>query len=261
MGVEFERLAQWSVPHFGLFYQEIRDEYPQFDVHAPLVPNPTVTARPGAEFLAVRAGVIPDVRCWFINHDSTRLIQVQRDRFIHNWRKCDGGDYPHYETIKPIFEADWRRFLAFLESNGLGKPSIRQCEITYINHIEQGLGWDSFAQLGEVLRYWAGDQVGDFLPPLQDAGLALRYAMPAEKGILHIQMDPVIRHQDGKELIQLSLTTRGRPKSGEWTDVSEWLDLGHVWIVNGFEAITTDKMHTIWGKEQVRHAGSRKGMR
>ena len=31
LGVEFTPLAKWSIPHFGLFWSRIRDEYPRCD--------------------------------------------------------------------------------------------------------------------------------------------------------------------------------------------------------------------------------------
>lgn len=30
-------------------------------------------------------------RVFFVNNDNTQLLQVQRDRFIHNWRKVEAG--------------------------------------------------------------------------------------------------------------------------------------------------------------------------
>ena len=37
-------------------------------------------------------------RFWFIGDPGTRLIQVQRDRFVINWRKVTGDEaYPRYE--------------------------------------------------------------------------------------------------------------------------------------------------------------------
>ena len=71
-------------------------------------PLPQVTLGPVAHL---------PVRRWFIHKSETRLLQVQNDRFIHNWRKVGPADeYPHYETIRPIFLTEWTRFYGFLEA-------------------------------------------------------------------------------------------------------------------------------------------------
>ena len=36
LGVEFAPIRGWAVPHFGLYWNEVRSEFPRFDVHAPL---------------------------------------------------------------------------------------------------------------------------------------------------------------------------------------------------------------------------------
>ena len=76
-------------------------------------------------------------RLWFYNEAETELVQVQPDRFIFNWKRgLVAAAYPHYEKIRPSFEAQSAHFREFVTSNGLGEIEIKQCEITYINHIE-----------------------------------------------------------------------------------------------------------------------------
>ena len=95
-------------------------------------------------------GTLP-VRCWFFDTSETRLIQVQNNCFIHNWRKtAETDNYKHYDAIRPIFVDEWSRFLGFLDQNSLAKPDVWQCEITYVNHIERGQGWSVFADLHQV---------------------------------------------------------------------------------------------------------------
>src|SRR5262249_25617305 len=84
---------EWSIPHFGAFWSEISANYPHFEVHPPVGDfNLSLSAAgPQAEL------VLP-VRCWFINEESDRLIQVQHNRFFHNWRRKDpSSPYLHYD--------------------------------------------------------------------------------------------------------------------------------------------------------------------
>jgi hypothetical protein len=36
LGVEFAPLRKWSVPHFGVFWNEIKSDYPRFEVQPAL---------------------------------------------------------------------------------------------------------------------------------------------------------------------------------------------------------------------------------
>ena len=75
-------------------------------------------------------------RLWMVNDNDTRLIQVQPDRLVVNWRKVGGDDvYPRYEAIREQFTAVVDKFSAFLAEQELDELRVNQCEITYINHI------------------------------------------------------------------------------------------------------------------------------
>jgi uncharacterized protein (TIGR04255 family) len=88
--------------------------------------------------------VPPTPRFWFINESGSELIQVQRDRFIKNWRKIGSGDqYPRYEQLRTGFDQDFKQFEDFLKRNQLGAVRVNQCEVTYINHIVAGTGWET----------------------------------------------------------------------------------------------------------------------
>src|SRR5689334_3539501 len=72
----------WSVPHFGLFWSEIKSDYPEFEVHPP-----AGEFRVEFDNKQPEARINLPVRCWFINYKRNRLIQVQSNGFFHNWRK------------------------------------------------------------------------------------------------------------------------------------------------------------------------------
>lgn len=136
MGVQFMPLEGWSAPHFGLFWQEIRNDFPTFSVQPPLLSS-------AREFSPEEF-----IRCWFFHNTDKKIIQVQRDRFLYNWQKpADYEEYPHYESIRPEFEKAWHKFTQFLADNEISDPVIEQYEITYINHFERGREWQSLSDL------------------------------------------------------------------------------------------------------------------
>ena len=75
------------------------------------------------------------------------------------------------------------------------------------------------------------------------------YRLPGDRGRLHISTEPVVRGRDSKEVLQITLTARGAPKSGMTKDLLEWMDLGRNWVVNGFVDFTTVQMHERWGQK------------
>lgn len=252
LGVQFTPLAQFSIPHFGLYWTKIRENYPGFQVQSPL--RPMIEQFGAGQFVQPKLGVelvsVPDIRCWFIDKSGTMLTQVQRGRFIHNWRKLKPEDvYVHYDRIKPSFSEQWKTFCEFLDETALGKPEVNQCEMTYVNHIELGQGWKSYGQLNKVVASWSGTSSGNFLPVPESVNISARYVLPDKKGRLHIEMQPAIRQQDAKEVLQLNLTARGKPESSNLENILEWFDLGHEWIVRGFTDFTAKEMHNFWGRK------------
>ena len=117
LGVEFSGLDNWGVPHFGLFWEHIRNRFPKWDVKAPLdshIENlDNSDAKSGSP---IRILTEPDLRCWFIGEDEKTLVQIQKNRFIYHWRKTKAEDrYPHYnDTVRPAFEEVWKEFNNFV---------------------------------------------------------------------------------------------------------------------------------------------------
>jgi uncharacterized protein (TIGR04255 family) len=250
LAVEFAALERWEIPHFGLFWHNIQSYYPRYEVNAPLISE---IERPRLEFRppqVPRVEVLskPQVRCWFLNEANTELIQIQDDRFVHNWRKVVGTEpYPHYEDhIRPTFERDWQEFCDFLASEKLGAPDVRQCDVTYVNHIDRGKGWETMADLPKLFPCWAGASSGNFLPPPESALFNVSYLMPEDRGRLRIALLHAFRSSDATETLQLTLTARGKPESSASSDILEWLDLGREWVVRGFTDFTSERMHQVW---------------
>lgn len=246
LGVHFHPLENWKIPHFGLFWNHIKREYPKVEVRPALISGEV----PSFE-LAIggpQAEMNPPVRCWFINQSETRLIQVQNNLFIHNWRRPAGGDeqYSHYDDLRPIFEEEWRRFTDFLAEQAIGKVNVTMCEATYINHLDRGVGWESFADIPEVFPCWSGLTSGSFLPPPQTAAIRAFYRMKQPEGQLEIAAQPAIRQTDAREIIQLNVTGRCKPASSDQRDILLSLDAAREWVVRGFTDFTSTKMHEVW---------------
>lgn len=253
LGVQFKPLNKFLVPHFGLFWEKIRSEYPNFEAQTPLASvierfeNDNTSSWKGLEF-SISQGV-PVLRGWFKDNSGTQLIQVQNTRFLINWREQTGDEpYPHYHHIQLKFKAEWERFCEFLKSEDIGQPEIDQCEVTYVNHFEVKKEIENFGNISKVLSFWSDLPSSGPLQTPEAVQFSLRYLMPENKGRLHVTLDPKVRVRDGKEILQMNLTARGNPGSSNLEEICEWFNLGHTWIVEGFTQLTTPEMHKLWGR-------------
>jgi uncharacterized protein (TIGR04255 family) len=253
LSIQFAPISGFGIPHLGLYWARIREAFGRFEVQPALA---SVTEQFG-EPIAIhrtRIGIQllqqPDVRCWFLDASGCRMLQVQRDRFIHNWRQVTGEEqYPRYPSVRQTLETEWARFCDFLHSEKLGAPSVNQCEVTYVNHLEYGRGWKGYGELAKALAAWSGEGSDHFLPAPERASMELHYGLPNDAGRLHISVEPVIRRRDSKEILQLALTARGAPRSSSASDIFAWMDLGREWVVRGFADFTTSTMHRLWGRK------------
>jgi uncharacterized protein (TIGR04255 family) len=249
LSVQFERLTSMRSAHFGMYWKEIYERFSKTEERGELQtvvelqPESTQSAV-GIQFEALEAPPTP--RFWFVNKDGTELIQLQRDRFIKNWRKSKEGDkYPRYELVRERFERDFSGFQDFASRYDLGVIRINQCEVTYINHIVAGNGWETHADISKVFTVWQ-QPTAHFPGVAQDVTFRARFPISDSSGAftgrLHASMQPVVRVTDGVPMFVLELTARGQV--GEGTD---FFDLGRDWIVRSFKELTTPDMHQVWG--------------
>ncbi len=217
LSAQFDRLPAMRLVHFGLFWQKMKDRFPETEEKPALTqiverfPDPLA---PGGRvrFEALELPELP--RLWLLNKGRTEMIQVQNDRFIKNWRKQSEADpYPHYEpVIKPAFERDFQDFQSFLAEESLGAARVNQCEVTYVNHIISGEGWNRFAEIDRVFTFW--NQIATPVPGnAEDLSLHLRFVIPNEEsrpiGRLHVDVQPAFQASDNRPMFVMNLTARG----------------------------------------------------
>ena len=243
LGVEFEPLHLWQIPHFGLFWSKIRSDYQNFSVQPPL---PQQVERFGNErnTFTINLTPQPQPRCWFFDSTNSWLLQIQNSRFISNWKQ-NHSTYPNYEGFYGRFENEWSKFKEFLSSENMGELKLLQCEVSYINHVEIE---DSFDNLSEIFPVWAGLKKDGFLPNPEAVVINTVYVIPENLGRLYIEMQPIIRQTDFKAALQLSVTAKVKTASNE--ELKESLDLAHNWVIESFTDFTSDKIHKIWQRKQ-----------
>jgi len=196
---------------------------------------------------------VPDPpRYWFATEAGSQLIQVQQDRFVHNWRKTtDAEPYPRYESIRKPFAENLEVFCGFLSENRIGDFVPNQVELTYVNIIPSGEGWERFCEIEKVVTVSRLEYSDNFLSEPENINYYERHLIHDEGqpiGRLHINIKPTIRISDNKQMLEMNLVARGIPIGSDIEGVLKFLDLGREWIVRGFASITRPEMHKQWGR-------------
>ena len=260
LSVQFEPLEGLRVAHLGLLWNEFRERFPKTEERPPIEAviekfEPRSPAKVGVRIETYEIPPVP--RTWLLNEASTELIQVQPDRFIHNWRKIGEGDeYPRYEKIRESFRQELETFSQFLAREKVGELRFNQCEVTYVNHIVAGEGWERHGQIESIFNLWTTRPSHAFLQEPDDAGFRTRYIIQSANGVpigrLHVEVQPAWRTSDMKPMYVLNLTARGVPQGNGFEGAFDFLNTGRKWIVEGFASITTPRMHSIWRRLDVK---------
>lgn len=251
LSVQFDRLNV-TTAQLGLIWQKYRARFPKLQEKPELDAIVERFGPPKAVIPAVRfeMGAVPAPRLWFISESDCDLVQVQRDRFIRNWRKTDGNpDYPSYEKLRGSFAKDWELFAHFVAEEIKAPLVPNQCEVTYVNILEDLRPSD----LPKLFTWVSGKTTDGFLGEPEDAELTLRYQLKDDNGQpwgrLHIVAAPAMRATDSKPVIRLSITSRGAPATKDFDGAIACLDKGHEAVVRGFTSITTPEMHKTWERK------------
>ena len=227
-GVSFHRIEGFSTVHFGVLWTLFAEEFPGVEDQRPLI-----KPGPGPHELFPQ-----DRRVWFVSADERYLVQVQRDRFLFNWRRLDKEDvYPRFEAV---FTAFARHLGAFKEF--VGELETEQFELTYINVIPMRSA--SYSDVGSILRDlpWRADSI--LHAPEGFQWVVEGLAPFGGDSRLTVVAQGARRKEDDAPVIRLELTVRG-PAT---VDLATWFESAHDSIVQSFVDLTTDDAHSTWGR-------------
>jgi len=208
-GATFAPLANLKAPHLGLFWNEVKSEFVRCE-HAPPVGSLNDIIEP-------ESGV-PLPRVWFINAEDDHLLQIQKNKFLLNWRKRENV-YPHFEDISEKFYLYFGMFQESLEVNDVGQVNILELELSYINIIPKGEGWDSVEKVKDLFPDLSMEYVGDRFLSSPDS-INWQTTFKSDKlGNRFIKSQFAKRIIDGHPLINLEIGVRGNSN-----DVKGWFN-------------------------------------
>ncbi|HTR54971.1 MAG TPA: hypothetical protein VMJ10_30005 [Kofleriaceae bacterium] len=128
----------------GLYLAERTDRFPRHEVHEPIVN----VNEPGWIEMP------PPVRVWLVSADDGWLVQLQRDRFLANWRKRGTAAYPGFTRSGGAMQFaldEFSRFQAFCQRiHGGEKPVAATVDVSKIDLLVQGREWHEVAEALEI---------------------------------------------------------------------------------------------------------------
>lgn len=245
----FEPLVALRQAHIGFFWSKIRDQFPEVEDHEPRPPYVESleddTPRPAFE-LEILSAPMPN-RAWFVASDKTELLQLQRDRFVHNWRHQNDG-YPHFEPLLANFVDGFTTLRTTLQELGLPSPRLNHAEVTYVNRIEA-------SALDQFLTFVTCPDLsaGGVMPNEAFGQLGLRFPVRSDDktvGHLYTECLPAPAAGDEGPGYQMTLTFRAPMPEPRFDDLQDLLLQGRSAIVHTFAGITQSRYHEQWGRIQ-----------
>ena len=140
--VDFKPIAHFKAAHFGVIWQRFQSDYPTCEDKIPLFSADSLSTEfPNQTF--------PLPRVWMIHRDDSRVIQVQNDRFIFNWRKRD-DEYPTFDKIYPEFKRNYDVFVRTITDLGLPELQPVRVQLSYVNPMPKGDAWNDISEISAL---------------------------------------------------------------------------------------------------------------
>jgi uncharacterized protein (TIGR04255 family) len=250
LSIQFDELRNFRTTHFGMYHATVKDRFPVVEDKPRIEPViesfPRVPRVPALRIAPAGGG--PD-RVWFIEPaDGSMLLQLQPDRFVFNWCKKEGQEYPRYESYRPRLLKEFEQFSNFAAGQELGEVKPNLCEVTYVNRIdpiENETPTDCFAMVFTGIDWKSSD---GWLPQPPDVVTLNRvFTIGEEKGRLYAEAS-IATDKAAGGFILLKITARVIHKDGD--DLQENMDLAHLWVVKSFVSLTEEHVrHERWGQK------------
>ncbi len=261
-GIQFNTLQKLLTPHLGSLWELYQKEgYTECEEHPPLPRRIEPLHRAPLPHITLNKETAPPFpRIWFLHETSDKIIQIQRDRFIFNWRAFKpGSQYPGLDSIVNDFEKHFRCFEDFMMMQGERIKQI-QYELSYLDHIPRGEEWENLGDLGLILnRLIAKGRKEHFLDRAESVNWRTSFQLSADARLSVAIRNRILPQK--KEVLQIEWTARGplaRPSTSTKENSAmlppsrEWFKLAREHIRQKFMSLFNEDVQTkMWGKKDV----------
>jgi uncharacterized protein (TIGR04255 family) len=251
-GVALEGLAADTGAVLGAFWKDrLRQQFPSLQQQPPYSPRseefpPAI----GNVALNLVTGV-PVPRFWAQSSDGQEILQLHPGWFACNWRKVQPNDqYHRWGSRREAFQRYFSELSGYLVEDGSGEPKIRQCEVTYINHIFPSATWSRHTEFSKIFEL---PLKRDLPYSLEQISFQAQFTLADDDepyGRLYINILPAFAPNGKTPLYVFELTARGAPQGDGTEGALLFLDRGRQAIDRTFLSLTTGRMHQDWGREK-----------
>jgi uncharacterized protein (TIGR04255 family) len=252
LAVQFVRLEKLRSPQMGLLWQELKRKYPKFEELAELPPMEDALSGPNTEVRIVEEDSLAR-RVWFLNEEGTDLLQIQRDRIAHNWRRLsDESPYPSFQETLAVFQEEFAHFEDFSSRMELGPVSADRCELTYVDHIDVGdrAAVRTLGSLGDLLGFWQRGFSVKALGEPRFAACQLRFRSEKAAGSpaidVLVEVSPARYLQGHRNILLMKTIAQGAASGENWEAVNRFMNEAHDLIQDCFLSITTREIQDFW---------------
>jgi uncharacterized protein (TIGR04255 family) len=248
-GVAFDGLTAEAGALLAAFWkEELRQRFPSLQQQPPYTPPDEQFPADGRAARFNLITELPPTRLWAQSGDGQELLQLQPGWFACNWRKLQpNSEYDRWRQRRAAFQHYFTSLVTYLEREGAGQPKVRQCEVTYINHISVSTVWSKHAEFSKIFTI----SLNSSLPyPVEQISFQTQFALEDDGGPygrLHVKILPAFGPDGKSPLYVLELTARGAPKGDGVDGTLAFLDLGRRAVDLTFLDITSEAMHREWG--------------
>ena len=232
-GIRFGSLEQLRSGHLGILWQKFRGNFPNIEDRNLVGP----VSRKDFE----NPNKIPLPRVWFIHENENELIQVQDNRFLHNWRKRRLDDeYPGYDRIVENFEKYLSCFREFLVEENLGALVTKEYELSYIDLIPRGYGWENFGDLEKVFPSLLSSTGQSILSTsIRNINWQTILDLPNNYGQLRIAIRSAARTSNDHPLLHIEFNAHGNRQD---ESMRAWFDTAHNAITELFSNLVSKEI-------------------
>jgi uncharacterized protein (TIGR04255 family) len=246
-GVLFATQDTLKTAHIGKYWERVKAEFPHVEDALPL---PTIVEQQVDAVAEFEWSTLPPLRrTWLTSDDGAHLIQIQGDRFLLNWKRTlNQTGYPSYTDVIKRFDRHLADFISFLKELRIEPPAYRQFELMYVNHITVENGLKEVGMENMLVDHVRATSRERFLPEPDGFNWATSYRLPHNTGRLHIAAQSAVKTSNRERIVRLDLTARGISTDPSEAGRRPWFDTAHEWITHGFADVTSNVLHTTWGR-------------
>lgn len=259
-GVQFDALQKLFTPHLGPIWELYKKEgYTGCEEHPPLPRRIEPLHRAPLRQITLNQETGPPFpRIWFLHETAEKIIQIQRDLFIFNWRAFKPeSQYPGLDSIVNDFEKHFRCFEGFMMTQSEPIKQL-QYQLSYLDHIPKGEGWENLGDLGLILnKLITKSREGHFLDRAENINWRTSFQLSTDA-----RLSVTIRNrtlQQNREVLQAEWTARGpltstsiKKNAVMLPPSREWFTLAREQIRQKFMNLFGEDIQTkMWGKTDV----------